>query len=1513
MKKKRMMWVLAAALAVTPLCAQRVTDQLDRGLVAMKSSTGVYLSWRIQATEYYDVTYNVYRDGEKLNAEPLSVSNYQDKTGSTSSTYTVKAVVRGVEQEASKPATVWGSSYMDIKLKHEGILSTLVPNDACCADVDGDGELEILMKFDNLSEKEQSYPKAGPTVGGKVTGEYSIFECFKLDGTRLWWVNCGPNMGDFQNNEQNIVGYDWDMDGKAEVVMRLAEGSTIHYADGSTYTIGANGKNGSAWTNYRAATGGGVNWFIHDGKEFLVYCNGQTGEVYQCIDFPLARLEAGETNLEKAWGDGYGHRCSKFFFGAPYLDGRKPSIFLARGIYTRHKMVALDVDPATHTLTQRWKWYNNTNGPWKGQGYHNYAIADVDWDGRDEIVFGSMVIDDNGKGLSTTGFGHGDAQHCGDLNPYVHGQEQFACNEDSQGFNYRDATTSKVYASTLHVGKDVGRAIADNFTESFPGGMGTAWGDISTVTNGALEGLSATGVNSNFRIYWDGDLVSETFNYRNGKNTEGVVAKYGSWSPIYTCEGSLTNNDTKGTPCYQGDILGDWREEIIMRTADNQVRIYSTPVYTSHRIYSLWYDHQYRNAMVWQMCGYNQPPHVSYFLGKTDGITVPPPPLTLSGREEVTDGGSITPALDGKDVIVCPSADASVTLEEGAQPHALIFNVPSWVQGSAPSECATQNTKITYTYYTCQVTGGGLAGEARLVKQGDGTLTLPKADFHHTGATDIWAGVLNFDGTMKESPLWLNRFAELNSQGGEFLSIRTSYASQLRPGGEDTKGTITTGELTLGFGSRLLLDLYAEDLTADQVITGNLTIETKTSQAWIKGGPTYLSPVVQLVGHPKEGEKTMTPGRYVIGQVTGELNGNLEDIVLEGLDTSKKKLTLEDGKLILEIFGMRDAATVRWTGTEGTWDLGDTESFAVGEGESTVFVSGDDVLFDDEAPLKTVSVSGSVMPHTFTVNNTGVAYTFQGEGGIDGEARFIKEGSGKVTMKGNNLYTGGNELNGGVVSVSQLSNEFVETGNLGGVTKTGLFVMQNGAELNTTEAVQMGSPITLKSDEGGVLNNAKDFKMEASFSGTLLSKKGAGTLFLNASNASLSLLSLSSGGVALAGGAQPKAIEVTGNSTIWDDGQNTTHAISVAKGKTCYWNLSYSNYTEYRNKVTGEGKLNIIPRNTVSRVRLTGDWSDFQGTILHTTKNIWLPLDMTTAAPGATLDIAEGCGVANVPGRTWTIGAVTGKGDLTNSGCDFKSQAAPTGTATYQIGNSQDHDFVFEGSFTDRDANRKTSIIKIGTCKMTHKGTGSFSAAAKVNGGELCLNSTGKEAMFGTGALQVAKGATLSGKGVLGNSNVTVAAGGTLRSGITENNSQGNLQFSDKDVTVNGTMQTYVSSARLYSKFTGIGTLKLNGTLRVVVKDLDTPLASGTELTLIAAQQIVLGENLVLDLDPRYEWDTTRLAEGILVIKDVADGIAGITAPEQDKDGIYTLDGVKLQGQPDRSGIYVVGGVKKKY
>ena len=457
--KKVLLALMMGMIGITA-SAQRVIDKLDRGVVAVKTTSGVFVSWRIQSDEYYDVTYNLYRDGS-LVAEGLSASNYTDAAGTASSSYTVEAVKRDVKQPKSAAATPWTKNYLEIVPKHDkSITSVLVPNDACCADVDGDGQVEILLKYDNQSEINASFPRDG------YNGEYSIFECLKLDGTVLWWVNCGPNMGDFQNNEQNIVGYDWDMDGKAEALFRAADGTTIHAADGQTYVIG------DATKNYRAATGGGSNWFMHEGAEYLVYVNGATGVPYVTMDYPLKRLENGETDLNKAWGDGYGHRSTKHFFGAPYLDGRKPSIFLGRGIYTRHKFVAFDVDPATHQLTERWRWTNNQAGsPWYGQGYHNFAIVDVDWDGRDEIVWGSMVIDDNGKGLSTTGLGHGDAQHHGDFNPYVHGQEGFFCNEDRPSNNYRDLTTSKLYYR-VEDSRDDGRSIAGNFLNTVPGAVG---------------------------------------------------------------------------------------------------------------------------------------------------------------------------------------------------------------------------------------------------------------------------------------------------------------------------------------------------------------------------------------------------------------------------------------------------------------------------------------------------------------------------------------------------------------------------------------------------------------------------------------------------------------------------------------------------------------------------------------------------------------------------------------------------------------------------------------------------------------------------------------------------------------------------------------------------------------------------------------------------------------------------------------------------------------------------------
>ncbi|MBQ0023693.1 MAG: hypothetical protein KBT29_10710 [Prevotellaceae bacterium] len=1490
---KKLLLTLSLVFAASAGFAQRTVDKLDRGLVAQKTTSGVFLSWRINGEEYYDVKYNVYRDGVKITDEPLDVSNYRDASGSTSNKYTVAAVVRGKEQAQCQEVTPWSSGYKEIKLDHEGIASTLIPNDACCADVDGDGEVEILMKFDNESEMAQSMPKDGPTINGKVTGEYSIFEIFKQNGKRLWWVNCGPNMGDFQNNEQNIVGYDWNGDGKAEVIMRLEEGSSIHMADGTTYTIGANGKNGGAWTNYRAATGGGTNWFMCVGKEFLVYCDGETGKVLDIIDYPLARLEAGES-YESAWGknDG-GHRASKFFFGAPYLDGKHPSIFLARGIYTQIKMCAYDVNPATNKLVKRWDWRQTNGGFWMWQGYHNFGVADVDWDGRDEIVYGSMVIDDNGKGLSTTGLGHGDAQHCGDFNPYIHGQEIYACNEDQPGNNYRDATTSKIY-HRYESGNDDGRAMAGNFCNLYPGGQACSAreGLISLVYNNAIPEMNAVGVNTNFRIYWDGDLLEETFNYRNGKNTEGVVAKYGSWDPIYICEGSMTNNDTKGAPCYQGDILGDWREEIIMRTANNNIRIYSTPTSTKWRNYTLWHDHQYRNAKVWQMCGYNQPPHASYYLGELEKITVAPPPLTMTDRTEVADGGTIGSALNDKHVIVCETKNSTVNIENGAKPYILTFNVPSWVQGTAGTNYTAKDAKINYEYYTCNVTGGAIAGEARIIKQGDGILNLPKADFTHTGETNIWAGTLNFDGKMKSSDLWLNRFAELNSNGGEFKNITADYGSVIRPGGENAKGTITVDNtLRLGFGSRVVLDLDGASLGGDCIKANTISIEKKTGTAWTKYGPEYIQPVIEIKG------TDLVAGDYVIAEAE-TLEGAVTNLKIEGISTFKTGLKHENGKIILSLGSTRGASEICWMGSVNSiWDFANTENFVLAGDESAtpdIFVKGDQVEFNDNAKVFTVNINEPLTVDAISVTNS-KAYTFQGTGAIT-EGSLTKDGTGTLTIKNLHSYTGGNFLKGGVVSVSALSNDVDATGNLGAVvTNSAKFTMENGAVLQATAAVKNGSPIKFIGDEGGVINNSADFVQQKSFNGTLLTKKGSGWLKTSATGANLNRMIIAGGTVQNGNGIAAKVVELQGGSLV--DNVGTNNEINIPAKKKGTWTTG--NRCTYSNKLTGEGEVTVLCATEkgsnyyATRTPLQFNLSAFEGTLTAGatyTADGRFTLDTSNGSDKWTLNIPAGI-IAQNSGKTLKVGAVTGKGNL-GGFCTFSNNGA-SGTNTWTVGNASD--FKFEGKVIGAD-----KFTKVGTGKMTVTGAWETSGAVSVNAGKIHLNSGAK---LGTGSLTIAKGAALTGVTKSGTplTNSAFTINGELQVGISSSAASGEMDFNGQNVTF-GADSRLVLGLRIAStdesKASGasiknINKLTLNGTISIFLSDSYVP-QQGDELRLWTGVKSFAGtpmfelpETLISkDETEIYNitWDTSDIANGIIKVASVSitDGVENIIAADEE-------------------------------
>ena len=1494
MNKKLFATSALALLVSMGANAQRFTDKLDRGLVAVKTTKGVYCSWRIQADEYYDVKYNLYRDGTRVNAEPLDVSNFTDASGSESSQYTVKAVLNGVEQQASKAATVFKSNYKEIKIKHDASLkATYEPNDACCADVDGDGEVEILMKFNNKEEGEQLYPKNGPTINGVATKEYSMLACLKQDGTVLWWVNCGPNMGDFQNNEQNIVGYDWDMDGKAEVVMRLEEGSTVHMADGTTYTIGANGKNGSSWTNYREPkASGSVEWFTHYGKEFLWYCEGATGKPYQCIEFPLKRLEDGETDLKAAWGDGYGHRSSKYFFGAPYLDGKHPSIFLGRGIYTRHKFIAYDVDPKTHDLNVRWKWTNNQPGsPWYGQGYHNYIVADVDWDGRDEIVWGSMVIDDNGKGLSTTGLGHGDAQHIGDFNPYIHGQEMFACNEDNPSNNYRDATTSKIYYRKTDTNDD-GRCLAGNFYNDFPGAVGHSAHDtpISTVTNDHVS-TNTNGLSMNFRIYWDGDLLEECFN-----NTEVTKPGVGT---IATFLGAYSNNSTKATPCYQGDIFGDWREEVIERTADNNIRIYTTNEPTKWRNYSLWYDHQYRNGMVWQPCGYNQPPHVSYFLGELEGITIAPPPLTTTGREEV--GSSISKALDGKHALLATTGDATVSVAEGASPAIFTDNAPSWVQGTAASECRTKDTEIKYTYYTHTLTGGAFTGGMRLVKQGDGTLVLPNVKQTYTGKTDVWAGTLQFDGTMESSPVWLNRFAELNSNGGNFKGgIKADYGSVIRPGGKESIGTLTTSSLDLGFGARVVFD--AKDGNVDKLVAAKMSIEKK----YWKNGPQYNTPVFEFATAP-------APGTYTLAEV-GELTGKLSDIVVEGLDGHKFSLEYTDGKIILNLSDTRDSESCVWTGEKGSvWDLMSTENFSSSD---KMFVTGDELTFNDDAATSNVSIAEDVTPGNLYFKNDKKVYSLAGKGSILGEGSLNVEGTGTVYVKNTNKYSGGTNVKGGTLIPSTLANkDGLEYGSLGAADNT--ITLSNTGILKVTTGMTASHPIVLGED-GGVINNTGTLILNGGIrkgagKNRDLYKMGAGTLQLN-STADFDVLYINQGTVYdfQDGHFSGKTIVLNGSkvvlqasNSIYSSNSDNVN-IEVPKGKSGIWYPD--GRCDYTGKLTGEGTIDIY--GTWIRCPFKGDWSKFEGTInaKRGNKNAYEPVfdfNNTYGIPLATLNVdsrftKDYAFCTN--GKSFAIGALTGSGCISNGG-NFGS-----GANTLTIGGKNTN-FEFKGSING------SNVVKNGTgiWTISNEDVLANAKSLKIVDGVVKLNkATATSSMTAPTVLYVRNEGELRGVGCT--YGVSLLKGGILRPGSNAETAQtnntgvinilknlnavvGSSIYVNKTKADSISVNAYTGSKSPAWAFLNVGgNAVLNGTIYVTYKDTWTPAVGDYVRVLDCAGSISGNPTFELQALPAgLEWDTTPFLSTGTIRVAVSTGIKEVGLDGGSfKADVYTIGGFKL-------------------
>ncbi|KLU58338.1 rhamnogalacturonate lyase [Paenibacillus sp. VT-400] len=591
--------------AVTHAAGARQMEYLDRGVVAVKTGTGVFISWRLLGTEGSNVSFNVYRDGTKVNPTPITNStNLQDASGTSSSKYTVRAVVSGTEQAASAAASVWGNNYLSVPLSvpaggttPDGVAYTYSANDASAGDLDGDGEYELIVKWDPSNSKDNS--QSG------YTGEVFI-DAYKLNGTRLWRISLGKNIRAGAHYTQFMV-YDLDGDGKAEVAMKTADGTK----DGTGVVIG------DASKDYRNSSG-----YVLSGPEFLTVFNGQTGKALSTVNYEPARGNVS------SWGDNYGNRVDRFLAAIAYLDGERPSLVMARGYYTRTVLVAYNW--RNGQLTKQWTFDSNTSGNsgYAGQGNHNLSVADVDGDGKDEIVYGAMAVDDNGKGLYTTGLHHGDAMHLSDLDPDRPGLEVFQVHEtpSNAGVEFRDAGTGQLIWG-VKTTKDIGRGMAADIDPRYKGAE--VWADGSLYTAKGQKLGTTLPSSTNFGIWWDGDLLRELldsnridkWNYANNTTVN-----------LLTASGVSSNNGTKSTPNLQADLFGDWREEVVWRTNDSSaLRIYTTTAVTDKRIYTLMHDPVYRLGVAWQNVAYNQPPHTGFYLG--EGMSTPPVPnIRYAGR-----------------------------------------------------------------------------------------------------------------------------------------------------------------------------------------------------------------------------------------------------------------------------------------------------------------------------------------------------------------------------------------------------------------------------------------------------------------------------------------------------------------------------------------------------------------------------------------------------------------------------------------------------------------------------------------------------------------------------------------------------------------------------------------------------------------------------------------------------------------------------------------------------------------
>lgn len=1228
--------------------AQR-QQNLGRGVVATYSSSkGVFINWRRLVQDPAGAKFNVYVDKTggtsytKINATPVNGTNYTASASSVPAGASVcvtmigKDGVEGPKSVPFKAAQVKlegtgaiNGAVLAVNFKEAG--SPIYSHDGAdfvtkfCwpVDLDGDGEMEYVVNRVYVQKDQNGCEGWGDD---KLGGD--CLEAYSRDGKHLWTVNLGIHFYAFGGQNDGVTVGDFDGDGKGEVVVQVAEGARFWDKANNTFgkylyyngeqashtgtgmeTVSSDGSNpdidGDGVTNYTYYSAGkNPQWYF-------VVIDGMTGAQKDVFAMTLPSDNDNtytRTNKKDYMGDEYSYLSPAM--GTAYLDGVHQCAvgqFQCRTSNGTHHYYTYAYGYVDGVFKELWRFkfhdYSNLSE------FHHIRIGDVDGDGKDEVMNGQCAVDHDGTLLWTSGISHGDRFRMSDIDPERPGLEIFAIQQnapDMLGQILYDAGTGKAVKKWyLSAVGDVGRGECMDVDPEHIGWE--MWSTMPNIYNAKGDIIGEKKPYPYEGIWWDNDLGRETvMTPGSGNNCAIVVAKFvnGDWSRLYQISRDanwrvVAENAVR--PMFWGDILGDWREEMILKNISLAGEECGFVVFSTDyandvdNIYCLLQDPNYFGQITNR--GYYQSPNPGFYLGWDMPLPQIPPFIQADEKTQVFDltlgDSNINPSETAEDIYVMPVKGQTLTMYKS------------------------------------------LDGNANLWKSQPGTLVV-NGDISTEGKVVVSEGTLEVNGTVR-SDIELRARGILTGSGTiNEISIEGSlnYAEGvIRP-----TGTMTF-ERGLEFNSNIFVELDIDN-NAKLAVKGDLVVNSNV---------TFIIDAEKL-----------SEGEYRLIEYTGEFIGNIKNFDTRGISGLSYNIIDKDGAIIIRVNGQREASSgVKWTGAQSTaWEY-QTENWLLA-GTPTTFVANDTILFDDTTDKTTVTVD-ELIPTGGIEVNASQKYTFDGNGGFSGDGGLTKNGNGTLYL--NNVksnYKGATVINEGTVVVKELADAGAPSsiGAAGTATK---FLQIGKATLRvdnkscgTTRGVTLLDTATINIPSGTTA-----FKGNISGDG-ILRKTGAGQLNITYSAATQYAGTILEGGTLAQGtwnttfGKATSPLHVTGNATIVQFDSNSSSAmpdfqneVTVDANKTVTFKAG--SRTKIRGKLLGTGTFAIsFP---YVRGDVYTDASKFEGTYDVLTSNCRFVQAMdfskaTLKMESGSYAAGFGAGGGTEKEYNFKVGALAGEGTL---------------------------------------------------------------------------------------------------------------------------------------------------------------------------------------------------------------------------------------------------------------------------